>query len=108
MSSKSRHSSSASTPNTSKLPKFLQSKQTRDRSRSMIDPASGGGSIASSSSHGSSVNLEAQAFRPRKHPDARGVNCRSRRLLLHHMMPTSEDFRIANDSTYEPPTIESL
>ncbi|TFY79108.1 hypothetical protein EWM64_g4908 [Hericium alpestre] len=50
MSSKARHSPSASSPSHgSKLPKFLQSKQTRDRSKSMIDPASGG-SVSSSSS----------------------------------------------------------
>ena len=41
MSSKPRHSSSAFTPNTSKLPKFLQSKQTLNRSCFMVDPASG-------------------------------------------------------------------
>jgi cysteine protease ATG4 len=108
MSSKPRHSSSASTPNTSKLPKFLQSKQTRDRSRSMIDPASGGGSIASSSSHGSSVNLEAQASPSssqtprRKGGKLSGVKETS---SPPHDADVSEDFSTADDSTDEPPII---
>ena len=108
MSSKPRHSSSASTPNTSKLPKFLQSKQTRDRSRSMIDPASGGGSIASSSSHGSSINLEGQASPSssqtprRKGSKLTGVKESSSQP---HDADISEDFSTADDSTDEPPII---
>ncbi|KAI0320566.1 hypothetical protein OF83DRAFT_1258250 [Amylostereum chailletii] len=51
MSAKPRHSASASTPqNPSKLPKFLQSKQTRDRSRSVIDPTMGSSSTSTSPS----------------------------------------------------------
>ena len=106
MSSKSRHSSSASTPsNTSKLPKFLQSKQTRDRSRSMVDAASGSSSIASSSSH--SI-LEAQASPytsqtpRRKGSKLSGVKETS---SPSHDADVSEDFSTADDSTDEPPII---
>ncbi|THH09782.1 hypothetical protein EW146_g8585 [Bondarzewia mesenterica] len=59
MSGKSRHSASASTPSHGpKLPKFLQSKQTRDRSKSMIDPSSGSSGIASASSSSSNILSE--------------------------------------------------
>ncbi|KAH8980199.1 hypothetical protein EDB92DRAFT_1937183 [Lactarius akahatsu] len=81
---------SASTPsNASKLPKFLQSKQTRDRSRSMIDPAS---SVVRSSSHNSSVILEAQAS-----PSSSQT---PRRSLMR-----KTNFSTADDSTDEPPII---
>jgi cysteine protease ATG4 len=110
MSSKPRHSSSASTPsNTSKLPKFLQSKQTRDRSRSMIDPASGSSSIASSSSH--SI-LEAQASPSSSQTPRRPLMRKTSKLSgvketssPSHDADVSEDFSTADDSTDEPPII---
>jgi cysteine protease ATG4 len=74
----------------------------------MIDPASGGGSIASSSSHGSSVNLEAQASPSssqtprRKGGKLSGVKESS---SPPHDADISEDFSTADDSTDEPPII---
>jgi cysteine protease ATG4 len=58
--SKSRHTSSSSTPTHGpKLPKFLQSKQSRDRSKSMIEATpSTSNSIASSSSSSSNLSQE--------------------------------------------------
>ncbi|KAH9020204.1 hypothetical protein EDB85DRAFT_532534 [Lactarius pseudohatsudake] len=110
MSSKPRHSASASTPsNTSKLPKFLQSKQTRDRSRSMIDPAS---SVVRSSSHNSSVILEAQASPSSSQTPRRSLIRKTSKLSgvkeassPSHDADVSEDFSTADDSTDEPPII---
>ena len=110
MSSKSRNSSTtSSTPaNISKLPKFLQSKQTRDRSRSMIDPASG----SSSSSQSSNVLLESPAAPTTTQGPKRSLIRRGSKLLgvketssLPHDADISEDFSAADDSTDEPPII---
>ncbi|KAI0245661.1 hypothetical protein BJV78DRAFT_1287349 [Lactifluus subvellereus] len=109
MSSKSRNSSTSSTPaNISKLPKFLQSKQTRDRSRSMIDPASG----SSSSSQSSNVLLESPAAPPTTQGPKRSLIRRGSKLLgvketssEPHDADISEDFSAADDSTDEPPII---
>jgi cysteine protease ATG4 len=105
MSSKSRHSSSAATPaNISKLPKFLQSKQARDRSRSMVDPASG-------SSSSSNVLLDSPASTTTQ-GSKRSLIRRSSKLLglketssPPHDADISEDFSAADDSTDEPPII---
>ncbi|KAI9461081.1 cysteine protease required for autophagy [Russula earlei] len=113
MSSKSRHSSSASTPaNSSKLPKFLQSKQTRDRSRSMIDPASGSSSTASSSSQSSNVLLDPPPSPSITQIPKRSIIRRGSKLFgvkesssLPHDADVSEDFGAADDSTDEPPII---
>ncbi|KAH9016405.1 hypothetical protein EDB83DRAFT_2508558 [Lactarius deliciosus] len=95
MSSKPRHSASASTPsNPSKLPKFLQSKQTRDRS-----------SVVRSSSHGSTSPSSSQTPRRslmRKASKLSGVKEAS---SPSHDADVSEDFSTADDSTDEPPII---
>ncbi|KAI0294162.1 hypothetical protein BC826DRAFT_352534 [Russula brevipes] len=113
MSSKSRHSSSASTPtSTSKLPKFLQSKQTRDRSRSMIDAASGSSSTASSSSQSSNALLDPSSSPSITQSPKRSLMRRGSKLLgvkeassPPHDADISEDFSAADDSTDEPPII---
>ena len=114
MSSKSRHSSSASTPaNSSKLPKFLQSKQTRDRSRSMIDPASGSSSAASSSSQSSNTLFSEPSSSPSTSQNPKRSLIRRGSKLFGvkeassppHDADISEDFSAADDSTDEPPII---
>ncbi|KAH9980532.1 hypothetical protein BJV74DRAFT_101947 [Russula compacta] len=114
MSSKSRHSSSASTPpSSSKLPKFLQSKQLRDRSRSMIDPSSGGSSsIASSSSQSSNALLEGSPSSSTTQSPKRSLMRKGSKLFgvkeastPPHDADASEDFGAADDSADEPPII---
>ena len=114
MSSKSRHSSSASTPpGSSKLPKFLQSKQLRDRSRSMIDPSSGGSSsIASSSSQSSNALLEPSPSSSTTQSPKRSLMRKGSKLFgvkesstPPHDADASEDFGAADDSADEPPII---
>jgi cysteine protease ATG4 len=108
MSSKSRHSPSTAPANVSKLPKFLQSKQTRDRSRSMVDPASG----SSSSSQSSNVLLESSTCAPATQGSKRSLIRRGSKLLgikdtssAPHDADISEDFSAVDDSTEEPPII---
>ncbi|KAH9991014.1 hypothetical protein BJV77DRAFT_1068523 [Russula vinacea] len=113
MSSKSRHSSSPSTPaNPSKLPKFLQSKQSRDRSRSMIDPASGSSSTASSSSQSSNALLEPSLPPSTTQASKRSLMRRGSKLIgvkeassPPHDADVSEDFSALDDSTDEQPII---
>jgi len=114
MSSKSRHSSSASTPaNSYKLPKFLQPKQSRDRSRSMIDPASGSSSAASSSSQSSNALFSEPSSSPSTtQSQKRSLMRRGSKLFgvkeassPPHDADISEDFSAADDSTDEPPII---
>jgi len=108
MSFKSRNSSSPSTTaNSSKLPKFLQSKQYRDRSRSMIDPASNSSSTASSSSL-SDPSVPSSTTQVPK----RSIMRRGSKLVgvkegssPPHDADFSEDFGAADDSTDEPPII---
>jgi cysteine protease ATG4 len=108
MSSKSRNSSSPSTTSSSsKLPKFLQSKQYRDRSRSMIDPASNSSSTASSSSL-----LEPPVPSSTTQTPKRSIMRRGSKLVgvkeassPPHDADVSEDFSAADDSTDEPPVI---
>ncbi|KAI0259535.1 hypothetical protein BC834DRAFT_943164 [Gloeopeniophorella convolvens] len=113
MSSKSRHSPSASAPtSSSKLPRFLQSKQTRDRSRSMIDPASTSSSVASSSSSSSNALSEAPASpsttqTPKRSPVRRGSKLSGVKESPspQHDAEPSEDFSLADESMDEPPVI---
>ena len=113
MSSKSRHSSSPLTPaNSSKLPKFLQSKQSRDRSRSTIDPASGSSSTASSSSQSSNAPLEPSLSPsttqvPKRTPMRRGSKLSGVKEASSppHDADVSEDFSALDDSTDEQPII---
>jgi hypothetical protein len=109
MSSKSRDSSSPSTTaNLSKLPKFFQSKQHRDRSRSMID----------SNSTGSTCILEPSVPVPSSTTQApkRYIMCRGNKLVgakekekeassPPHDADVSEDFSATDDGTGEPPII---
>ncbi|KAA1476293.1 hypothetical protein DENSPDRAFT_784808 [Dentipellis sp. KUC8613] len=120
MSSKARHSPSASSPSHgSKLPKFLQSKQTRDRSKSMIDHASSS-SVASSStssvsdppsaSTSSSSSTQKPANRPlvrRGSSKLSGVKEEHRPSPVAHDADLSSDFTMADDSLGmdEPPVI---
>jgi hypothetical protein len=91
-----------------KLSKVLQSKHTPDGSRTMIDPSSGGGSIASSSSHSSNVNLEAQAS-PSSSQTPRRKGSKLSGVKETSSPPydadVSEDVNAADDSTDEPPII---
>ncbi|KAI0056521.1 hypothetical protein BV25DRAFT_1572624 [Artomyces pyxidatus] len=119
MSSKARHSPSASTPpNGSKFPKFLQSKQTRDRSKSMIDPSSGSSSIASSSSSSSNPQSDSQSSSPSPLTPKRSLMRKGSKLsgvredrfppspqTPLHDSDISGDFSMADDSVDEPPVI---
>ena len=108
MSSKFRNSSSPSTnANSSKLPKFLQSKQSRDRSRSLIDPASNSSSTASSSSLSEPSVPSSTTQTPK-----RSIMRNGSKLLGVKEASTppqdadvSEDFSVTDDSTDEPPII---
>jgi hypothetical protein len=73
----------------------------------MIDPSSGYGSIASSSSRGSSVNLGAQAFPSLQTPRRKGSKLSGVKETSSppHDADVSEDFNAADDSTDEPPII---
>ena len=120
MSSKSRNSSTPSmTTNSSKLPKFLQSKQSRDRSRSMIDPAnnSNSSSTASSSSlleppvpvPSSTIQAPKRSIM-RRGSKLAGVKEKEKEKEKEASSPphdadVSEDFSAADDSTDEPPII---
>jgi cysteine protease ATG4 len=108
MSSKSRNSSSPSTTaNSSKLPKFLQSKQYRDRSRSMIDPASNSSRTASSSSLSEPPVPSSTTQAPKRSIMRRGSKLVGVREASSppHDADVSEDFSAADDSTDEPPII---
>ena len=118
MSGKSRHAASTSSPShTPKLPKFLQSKQTRDRSKSMIDPSSGS-SIASSSSSSSHILSDSQttaSSSTRKNNGYRSPTRRGSKLMGtqesradQEATPDadmSEGASIVEDSMDEPPVI---
>ena len=78
----------------------------------MIDLASGSGSIASSSSQGSSVNLEAQASPLSSQTPRHSLMCKGSKLSgvkktssPPHDTDVSEDFSTADDSTDELPVI---
>jgi cysteine protease ATG4 len=120
MSSKSRNSSTPSmTTNSSKLPKFLQSKQSRDRSRSMIDPASNSNSSSTASSSSlleppvpvpSSTTQAPKRSIMRRGSKLAGVKEKEKEKEKEASSPphdadVSEDFSAADDSTDEPPII---
>lgn len=126
MSSKHRHAPSASSPS-SKLPKFLQSKQTRDRSKSINDSAQLASSSSSSSTpSGPAMGSEGSSSSSSKGPH-RLVRNNSQRLAGVKEQQQSQpvpvpvpalppstgddaelgnaDFSIADDGMDEPPVI---